>query len=78
MTGRRRILAMHRGDDHHDGHRPTSAFDFYCVAHGSDYSPKYLLGGVCHDSLDEGFCHPDCRICPRECPVVPCPDEAAR
>jgi hypothetical protein len=63
----------HFGDEHHSGHISNSDFDFYCVAHGEDYSPKYLDGAVCHDGMGEGWCHPDCRACPKPCPIRPCP-----
>lgn len=55
------------------GHGPTDAFDFYCVAHDMDYSPKYLEGEVCHDGGGDGYCHDNCRRCPVPCPIDPCP-----
>lgn len=59
---------------HDEGHFAWAmhGFDYFCVAHGPDYSPKYLNGEYCHDGEE---CHPDCRPCwgMRTCPVVPCP-----
>lgn len=55
------------------GHRTGMPFDFWCVAHGEDYSPKYLDGERCHDSMGEGYCHPGCNLCPRPCAIEPCP-----
>ena len=70
------IAEQHHGtSDHYDGHRPSRVFDYYCVAHDEDYSPKYLDGEVCHDSMGEGWCNDSCRICPQPCPIVPCPVE---
>lgn len=56
----------------YSGHTTNTDFDFYCVAHGEDYAPKYL-DGICHDGMGEGWCHPDCRACPKPCPIKPCP-----
>jgi hypothetical protein len=73
MTSKR-ILTSHFGDGTHwSGHVKRPTVDFYCVAHDEDYSPKYLGGEFCHDSMDEGYCHPECRRCPYVCPVTPCP-----
>lgn len=63
----KRIIA-----EHFMGHTGSEEFDFYCVAHGSDYSPKYLNGEVCHDSY-EGYCSDFCNLCPVDCPIEPCP-----
>lgn len=70
-----KIEAQHYGRDGWDGHRGSTDFDFYCVAHGEDYSPKYMDGAVCHDGMDEGWCHPDCIPCSVgvPCPIKPCP-----
>jgi hypothetical protein len=59
--------------EHRESHGYLPDFDFFCVAHGPDYSPKYLDYETCHSSWDEGLCHPDCRICPIRCPHSPCP-----
>ena len=67
------LLARHFGDANHDAHRPTGAFDFYCVAHGEDYSPKYMGGVVCHNGFGEGLCADECNRCPVPCPIEPCP-----
>jgi hypothetical protein len=68
----KRVQALH--DEYHEA-RPDD-FDYWCVAaHGSDYSPKYLGGSICHDSMGEGFCDPDCNQCPAPCPIEPCPSK---
>jgi hypothetical protein len=74
MTSKR-ILAQHFGDGtHYNGHRRRAEFDYHCVAnHDEDYSPKYMQGELCHDSMGEGLCNDLCNLCPRVCPVVPCP-----
>jgi len=61
--------------EEHEYHYPNKAYDFWCVAHGPDYQPKYLkeLGTDCHGYLSDGYCSDDCRICPARCPIKPCP-----
>ena len=74
MTSARWIEREHFGSDaHSDGHRDLGQFDYFCVAHGADYAPKYLEGEVCHNGMGDGFCHDGCRRCPRRCPFRPCP-----
>lgn len=64
---------LQRRHAQHDRDPMEYDFAFWCVAHDSDYEPKYLDGGVCHDGYSDGFCHPDCHLCPKPCPL--CPDE---
>lgn len=61
--------------EHEQSHETKPAyFDYYCVAHGPDYSPKYMDGEICHDGMDEGWCNEEyCRLCPQRCPHEPCP-----
>jgi hypothetical protein len=61
--------------EHYGSHFTNNSFDYYCVAHGPDYEPKYLqmLGEACHSYLNDYYCADSCRICPVRCPITPCP-----
>ena len=61
--------------DHNEQHPLYSDFDFHCIAHGEDYSPKYMKGEICHNGMSEGFCLDGCNLCPSPCPVVGCNKE---
>lgn len=63
--------------ENHDSHFLNGDFDFYCVAHDSDYAPKYLqaIDEVCHDGMSEGYCSDYCNRCPKRCPVPLCNTE---
>lgn len=70
----KQLLSMSR-EEHNATHYLHGDFDFHCIAHEVEYSPKYMGGVVCHDGRDEGYCMDECRLCSIRCPVEGCNKE---
>lgn len=69
---RKKTKAQRIEEEHFAFHIPTTYFDFYCVAHLSEYYPKYLEPYGCHSLGSDNLCNESCRMCSRPCPVEGC------